>query len=173
MEVYHYSNEKFNKFDFELSNDIFKGMHFGSIEQAIHAKEYYLEEGIGDGVLMKCEIEVKNPLYFGRNIGRGKMYGPIARPSNWGRGSVLRAIFEEKITNFPVTEELIELYNTDGLCTKSGKSLLFDDDDGIMQEFLRDFGFDSVSYDNSEEGGGKAYIVFKPSQIKRIEHVKM
>jgi len=98
------------------------------------------------------------------------------RSGTWTVNSALQAIFEgfNGDAHPAIPDEMVEDYYDDVVMSPSGeniKDLSFQPEEE-MEEFINWFtslGFDSIKYDNTFEGGGDSFIVFRPEQIRIVD----
>ena len=170
---YHLSPYKFDTFeqqynpDHRMASDI--GFHFGTKQTALTVADMLLKKGrIGDGAelyLYKVLLNNKSPVTLPEN-----------RLGSWSINNIMLQLFEgnegEELPFVP--EELVGAYWNDEIITSSGKNLKNDmdfyDDEERTQEFIswfhEIFGFDSIKYENTYEGGGTSYIILNPEHIE-------
>lgn len=183
---YHSTFDDFDTFDFSKSSF---GMHFGTKESAINRIDikiledekqggYVLEKKKDNPILIKADLEYKNPLKLKEN-----------RTGNWTAHDILREVMEQaEIEGINgITEDEIDDYYVDEL---SLDGILFtdvgfeDEYDGeeynqqvkeqyFIRNFLESKGYDSIVYDNEFEKGGQSIIVFRPEQINIVEKINL
>lgn len=170
---YHLSPIKFDKFQQQMatnpavSSDV--GFHFGTKDTALTVADKLKKDGkvkSGDSVYL-----------YTVKLGINKtMELPENRSGTWGVNSTLKAMFEgfggEHHPAIP--DEMVNDYYDDVVTSPSGeniKDLSFQPVEE-MEEFIEWFsslGFDSIKYENTFEGGGDSYIVFKSDQIDIVD----
>jgi hypothetical protein len=173
--LYHISPVKFTQFKQAGARgregvDI--GFHFGTEETAMSRANHLYHEGkvkVGEPLyLYKVKLQTTKPLDLPEN-----------RLGSFQASDFLQEIFklaeEGKIPS--VTPEMIDDYYEDKIMLdgENWKDDLFYESPEVtvqkMNQFLNSIGYDSISYDNQYEGGGKSYVVFDPSKIE-IQDVK-
>ena len=171
---YHLSPFRFDSFkQFEYPNWKKRevGFHFGTRETAQSVADKLKKEGrvkSGDPVyLYTINLNIQNPLELEEN-----------RIGSWSMSDILITMFEGPTGDgdaLPIfSDEQVDDYYDDVVTAPSGENLkdtyLLSHEEEA-EEFLSWFdslGYDSITYDNTFEGGGASYIVFKPSQIKIV-----
>ena len=178
-ELFHLSPNKFSQFKQQqakfhhLGFDV--GFHFGTEAQAEHRASQLVERGLiqaGDTVyLYRVRLKVSKPIHIAEN-----------RIGSFSASDVVVAIMDkaEKEGVPGVTDEMIDARYRDELML--GDFNLFDisyespeSQLKLVQDFLKRIGHDSVSYENSFEGGGVSYAVFDPAliEILGVEEVEI
>lgn len=162
---YHLSPIKFDKFQQQLkpSHQASEpGFHFGTKKTALTVADKLKKEGrvkSGDMVyLYRVQLNMTNPLEMKEN-----------RMGSWGVNSIVNEMFEGESSFSPTDDQLDEFYE-DVITTPSGenlKDLMFEPGLEVKEfiSWLNNQGFDSIKYENTFEGGGDSYIVFKPEQV--------
>ena len=170
---YHLSPAKFDRFQQQMaanpaiSSDV--GFHFGTKETALTVADKLQKDGkvnSGDSVYL-----------YTVNLDKGKTMELLEnRSGTWSVNSILQAMFEgfggEPHPAIP--DEMVNDYYDDVVTSPSGeniKDLSFQPVEE-MEEFIEWFsslGFDSIKYENTFEGGGDSYIVFRPEQIDVVD----
>ncbi len=170
---YHLSPIKFDKFQQQMatnpavSSDV--GFHFGTKDTALTVADKLKKDGkvkSGDSVYL-----------YTVKLGINKtMELPENRSGTWGVNSTLKAMFEgfDGEHHPAIPDEMVDEYYDDVVTSPSGeniKDLSFQPVEE-MEEFIDWFsslGFDSIKYENTFEGGGDSYIVFKSDQIDIVD----
>jgi hypothetical protein len=170
---YHLSPIKFDKFQQQMatnpavSSDV--GFHFGTKDTALTVADKLKKDGkvkSGDSVYL-----------YTVKLGINKtMELPENRSGTWGVNSTLKAMFEgfDGEHHPAIPDEMVDEYYDDVVTSPSGeniKDLSFQPIEE-MEEFIEWFsslGFDSIKYENTFEGGGDSYIVFKSDQIDIVD----
>jgi len=171
--LYHLSPVKFDKFQQQMatspavSSDV--GFHFGTKDTALTVADKLKKDGkvkSGDSVYL-----------YTVKLGINKtMELPENRSGTWGVNSTLKAMFEGfgGEAHPAIPDEMVNDYYDDVVTSPSGeniKDLSFQPVEE-MEEFIDWFsslGFDSIKYENTFEGGGDSYIVFKSDQIDIVD----
>lgn len=140
------------------------GFHFGSRVTALKRAEQ-VNQG-GALYLYRVRLEASRPLHLSEN-----------RLGAWSVSDILRSIFNqlEAGDTIPgVTEQMFEEWNEDiwTVGNENAKEHLGNNvqqDVSQLKKWLKKIGYDSITYENQYEGGGKSIIVFEPSQIKILD----
>jgi hypothetical protein len=183
-----YFHSTFINFDkFDINKSPF-GMHFGTRESAenrVNVKilederlgGYVLSKIKNNPILIEASLDCKNPLELNEN-----------RTGRWYPHDVLQSVIElaESTGVKGISEEEIEDYYCDELSHNGVKMVDLDYEDYGEEEFntelkehlfIRDWleskGYDSITYNNEFEGGGKSIIVFRENQIKIISKTSL
>lgn len=166
---YHLSPVKFEQFAQQLKPAHIAsepGFHFGTKKTALIVADKLKKEGRvkpGDVVyLYKVSLNMTSPLKMLEN-----------RMGSWGVTSIVNEMFEGE-TSFSPSDEQIDDFYEDVVTTPSGenlKDLMFEPAIEVKEfiSWFNDQGYDSIEYDNTFEGGGTSYIVFKPEQISIVD----
>ena len=170
---YHLSPIKFDKFQQQMatnpsiSSDV--GFHFGTKDTALTVADKLKKDGkinSGDSVYL-----------YTVNLDSGKTLElPENRSGTWSVNSILKAMFEGfgGEAHPAIPDEMVDEYYDDVVTSPSGeniKDLSFEPTEE-MEEFISWFsslGFDSIKYENTFEGGGASYIVFRTEQIEIVD----
>lgn len=166
--LFHISPYKFSRFSQQYrsskgASDF--GFHFGSIQTVTAHLHALKKKGNLQGkraYLYTVNVTANNPLLLQEN-----------RIGGWAVHRILGQIFDDMPSW--VTDKMLDDYE-DGIVTlPNGENILesFSEQaqmDGLAL-WLESFGFDSIKYRNTFEGGGMSYIVFHPNQA-RIVNIK-
>ena len=173
--AYHMSAKRFDRFKQQEARRAHShpdvGFHFGTKKTALIAGNKLEKEGRvspGDLVyLYKANLDLGNTLRLEEN-----------RRGSWSVFDILRAIFDpfEAGGELPpqFSEDDFFAFYDDEVIAPSGENVLdlMHDNRELTHEFiawLHARGVDSISYNNTYEGGGKSYIVLSPDQIEILD----
>ena len=177
-EFYHLSTKKFSSFKQQSKSGgraTDAGFHFGTKETAMSRATQIIyggEHGYKEGqplYLYTVKLNISKPLYLKEN-----------RLGSWSVSNILIAIFEQYESSgvAGVTDDMFEQWYEDvwlvnGDNAKEDLSANVHNDVKALSTWLKEIGYDSISYDNEYEGGGLSYIVLDPSliEITKVEEI--
>jgi hypothetical protein len=151
IEAYHGGAELIEEFDPSYQKEL--GFHFGeSKQQAGHRSEF----GGQEGQVGRYNLRIKNPLILDDVL-------------RWNVREVLAEMERKNYLSHKESSELFHEIMIESVSNakESGenlsKSAL-----KVLTSKLELMGYDGVKYNNSGEGGGAAWIAFRPNQIDFI-----
>ena len=174
-ELYHLSAKKFSSFKQQENRShntaTDAGFHFGSKDtamarasQIVHGDDHDWKKG-QPLYLYKVKLSAHKPLHLSEN-----------RIGAWAVLDILAAIFEQYETSgVPgITDEIYDQWCDDvwmvsGENAKEDITYSLETDIRNLKTWLKQLGYDSISYDNTYEGGGESYMVLDPKQIQILD----